>query len=45
MLEGDNIFKVDNKVLNDLSKKLNLITEIAQEYVDMGILSPATFKK
>ena len=44
MLEGDNIFKVDNKVLNDLSKEArDLITEIAQEYVDMGILSPATF--
>ena len=31
-------------MLNDLSKEArDLITEIAQEYVDMGILSPATF--
>ena len=40
MLEGDNIFKVETKTLNDLSKEArDLITEVAQDYVDMGILS------
>ena len=46
MLEGDNIFKVQTETLNNLSKETrDLITEVAQEYVDMGILSPATFLK
>ena len=46
MLEGDNIFKVQSEALNNLSKEgRDLITEVAQEYVDMGILSPATFLK
>ena len=46
MLEGDNIFKVETKTLNDLSKEArDLITEVAQDYVDMGILSPATFER
>ena len=46
MLEGDNIFKVQTEALNKLSKEArDLITEVAQEYVDMGILSPATFIK
>ena len=44
MLEGDNIFKVQSETLNNISKEArDLITEVAQEYVDMGILSPATF--
>ena len=44
MLEGDNIFKVQTETLNNISKEArDLITEVAQEYVDMGILSPATF--
>ena len=44
MLEGDNIFKVQSETLNSISKEArDLITEVAQEYVDMGILSPATF--
>ena len=44
MLEGDNIFKVQTETLNSISKEArDLITEVAQEYVDMGILSPATF--
>ena len=46
MLEGDNIYKVRSEALNKLSKEArDLITEVAQEYVDMGILSPATFIK
>ncbi len=46
MLEGDNIFKVQSEALNNISKEArDLITEVAQEYVDMGILSPATFLK
>ena len=46
MLEGDNIFKVETKTLNNLSKEArDLITEVAQDYVDMGILSPATFER
>ena len=44
MLEGDNIFKVQSETINSISKEArDLITEVAQEYVDMGILSPATF--
>ena len=46
MLEGDNIYKVSSESLNKVSKEArDLITEVAQEYVDMGILSPATFEK
>jgi len=46
MLEGDNIFKVQTEALNNISKEArDLITEVAQDYVDMGILSPATFLK
>jgi len=46
MLEGDNIFKIQTEALNNISKEArDLITEVAQEYVDMGILSPATFLK
>ena len=46
MLEGDNIFKVQSEAINKISKEArDLITEYAQEYVDMGILSPATFLK
>ena len=34
------------KVLQNLSKESrNLITEIAQEYVDMGLISPITLLK
>ena len=46
MLEGDNIFKVKSETLSKISKEArDLITEVAQEYVDMGILSPATFER
>ena len=46
MLEGDNIFKVQSETLSKVSKEArDLITEVAQEYVDMGILSPATFER
>ena len=46
MLEGDNIYKVNSETLSKVSKETrDLITEVAQEYVDMGILSPATFER
>ena len=46
MLEGDNIYKVNSETLTNVSKEArDLITEVAQEYVDMGILSPATFER
>ena len=46
LLEGDNIYKVDSEALNKISKEArDLITEVAQEYVDMGILTPATFER
>ena len=44
MLEGDNIFEVQSAAINNIAKDARkLITEIGQEYVDMGILNPATF--
>ena len=44
MLEGDNIFEVKSKTLNELKPEIrDLITEYAQDYVDMGILTPETF--
>ena len=46
MLEGDNVYKVSSESLSKISKEArDLITEVAQEYVDMGILSPATFER
>tara|TARA_R100000900_G_scaffold146451_1_gene136422 strand:+ start:510 stop:4148 length:3639 start_codon:yes stop_codon:yes gene_type:complete len=46
MLEGDAIFKVAPKTLENLSKESrNLITEMGQKYVDIGLISPATFEK
>ena len=46
ILEGDVKHSVKTKSLTNLSKESrSLITEIAQEYVDMGLISPATFKK
>ena len=46
ILEGDVKHSVKTKSLTNLSKESrDLITEIAQEYVDMGLISPATFKR
>ena len=46
MLEGDIKHSVKTKSLTGLKKESrDLITEIAQEYVDMGLISPITFKR
>ena len=46
MLEGDVRFPVKKSALNNLKKEArDTITEIAQEYVDLGLLKPETFKK
>ena len=46
ILEGDTKLKVAPASLQTLSKdSRKLITEMAQEYVDMGLISPLTFKR
>ena len=46
ILEGDVKHSVKTKSLTNLKKESrDLITEIAQEYVDMGLITPATFKR
>ena len=46
LLEGDTKLKVAPTKLQELSQdSRKIILEMAQEYVDMGLLSPATFKK
>ena len=46
MLEGDVNHKVRSEALTNLSKEArDNITEIAQEYVDLGLLKPETFLK
>src|SRR5210317_1832625 len=46
MLEGDIKHSVKTKSLTGLKKESrDLITEIAQEYVDMGLISPQTFQR
>jgi hypothetical protein len=46
MLEGDVKLKVAPKALQNLSKESrDLITEMAQKYVDIGLITPATFEK
>ncbi len=46
ILEGDTKLKVAPAKLQELSQdSRKIILEMAQEYVDMGLLSPATFKK
>jgi len=46
MLEGDVNHKVRSEALINLSKEArDNITEIAQEYVDLGLLKPETFLK
>jgi len=46
MLEGDIKYGLKPGTLNKLNKESReLITEIAQEYVDMGLISPQTFQR
>ena len=46
LLQGDIKIKTAPKSLQNLSKEAReMITEIGQEYVDMGLISPQTFKK
>ena len=46
ILEGDTKLKVAPAKLQELSiESRKLITEMAQEYVDMGLISPLTFKR
>jgi len=46
MLEGDIKHSVKPATLTKLNKESrSLITEIAQEYVDMGLISPQTFER
>ena len=46
MLEGDIKYGIQPGTLTKLKKESrNLITEIAQEYVDMGLISPQTFQR
>jgi len=46
LLQGDIKIKSAPKAIQNLSKEAReMITEIGQEYVDMGLLTPLTFKK
>ena len=46
LIEGDTKLRVAPAKLRELSKESRkVILEMAQEYVDMGLISPATFKK
>ena len=46
LIEGDTKLRVAPAKLRELSKdSRKVILEMAQEYVDMGLISPATFKK
>jgi hypothetical protein len=46
MLEGDTRYTVSSDTLKKLSKEArDLITEIAQEYVDVGLITKETFKR
>jgi hypothetical protein len=46
MLEGDTKYAVSSKTLKNLNKEArDLITEIAQEYVDIGLITKETFKR